>query len=91
MSAITIRREHTLGVEEAKRRVDRVAEDIGGRFRLTSRWDGDHLRVNGSGVTGRIVVEEQSVEIHVQMGFAMIMFRETIRSAIEESIDDYIT
>ena len=91
MSTIKIRREHTLGVDEAKRRVDQVAEDVGGRFRLTSRWEGDHLRVTGTGVTGRIIVEATSVEVFVQTGFAMMMFRETIRSAIEESIDDYIT
>ena len=91
MSAIRIRREHNLGVDEAKRRVDQVADDIGGKFRLTSTWEGDHLRVTGSGVTGRIVVEERSVEVHVQTGFAMMIFRETIRTAIEESIDDYIT
>lgn len=90
MSAIRIRREHSLGVDEAKRRVDMVAEDIGGKFNLTSRWEGDYLRVTGTGVNGRVVVAEQSVEVHVETGFAMILFRETIKTAIEDSIDDYI-
>ncbi len=90
MSAIKIRREHDLGVDEAKRRVDLVAEDIGGKFNLRSRWEGDYLRVKGTGVNGHVVVAEQSVEVHVETGFAMMMFRETIRSAIENSIDDYI-
>ena len=90
MSAINIRREHDLGVEEAKRRVDMVADDIGGKFNLTSRWEGDYLRVRGTGVNGRVVVAESSVEVHVETGLAMMMFRETIRSAIENSIDDYI-
>lgn len=90
MSAIKIRREHDLGVEEAKRRVDMVADDIGGKFNLTSRWEGDYLRVQGTGVNGQVVVMERAVEVHVETGFAMMMFRETIRSAIESSIDDYI-
>ena len=83
-------REHTLGIEEARRRVDLLAEELGTRLRLTHRWEGDHLRVSGTGVSGRIVVEESLVEVHVKTGIGMMMFRETIRSAIEGSIDDYI-
>lgn len=85
-----IRREHTLGVEEAKRRVDQVAEELGGKLNLTSRWEGNDLRVDGRGVTGRIVVEADSVEVHVTVGLPMLMLREPIRVAIEESIDHYI-
>ena len=85
-----IRREHTLGVEEAKRRVDQVAEELGGKLNLTSRWEGSDLRVDGRGVTGRIVVAADSVEVHVKVGLPMLMLREPIRIAIEESIDHYI-
>ena len=85
-----IKREHSLGVEEARRRVDQVADELGGKLGLTSKWKGDHLRVHGKGVSGRILVYEDSVEVHVHVGFAMMMFREPIRSAIEGSIDEYI-
>jgi putative polyhydroxyalkanoate system protein len=89
-NALKIRREHTLGVEEAKRRVDQVAEELGGKLNLTSRWEGDDLRVRGRGVTGRIAVAADSVEVHVKVGLPMLMLREPIRIAIEESIDHYI-
>ena len=36
------------------------------------------------------VVSDDSVEVHVHVGFAMMMLREPIRSAIESSIDEYI-
>jgi len=87
---LTIRREHTLGLDEARRRVDKVAEQLGGRLNLVSEWEGDYLRVTGQGVTGHIEVAEEVVEITVRMGFAMMIFREPIRSAIEGSIDEYI-
>ncbi len=87
---ITISRDHALGVDEAKRRLDKVADELGGRLKLTSRWEGNRLRVVGQGVSGHIDVDEVSVRIHVSMGLTMIMFRESIRSAIEGSIDEYI-
>ena len=85
-----IRREHKLGIEEAKRRVDQVAAELGGKLNLTSRWEGDHMRVKGRGVSGRILVTEESVEVHVTVGLPMLMLREPIRVAIESSIDHYI-
>ena len=86
-----IRRQHQLGIEEARRRVDRVAEELGGRLNLTGRWEGDHMRVSGRGVSGKILVSDSNIEIRVHLGLTMMLFRESIRSAIEESIDDYIT
>ena len=83
-------REHTLGIEEARRRVDQVAEELSGKLGLSYHWVGDHLEVNGTGVSGRIIVEESRVEVHVTTGLAMTMFREPIRNAIENSIDHFI-
>lgn len=89
-SEITINRDHTLGIDEAKRRVDKLADKLGGRLKLTACWEGNRLQVVGQGVSGHIDVDDVSVRIHVSMGFTMMMFRESIRSAIEGSIDEYI-
>ena len=89
-NSLTITREHALGVEEARRRVDKIAEEMGSRLKLTAEWEGDHLRVTGTGVSGHIAIAEDNVEIHITMAITMIMFREPIRSAIESSIDHYI-
>ena len=83
-------REHSLGIDEAKGRVDKVAEELGEKLNLTYRWEGDLLKVTGTGVSGRIIVEETRVEVHVRTGLAMMMLREPIRNAIESSIDHYI-
>ena len=85
-----IKRQHSLGAEEARRRIDQVADELGGKLGLTSEWEGDQLRVHGKGVSGRILVSDDSVEVRVHVGLAMMMLREPIRSAIESSIDEYI-
>lgn len=86
-----IRRDHTLGTEEAKRRVDKVAADLGNRFNLTSRWEGDNLRFTGSGANGRIAVTDDNVEIQIRLGLTLMMLEGAIKLAIENSIDEYIT
>lgn len=85
-----IRRKHSLGIQEARRRVERVAIDIGSRFNLTHAWDGDNLGFRGHGVDGNIEVTDESIEIHIKLGFALMMLQGAIRQAIENSIDQYI-
>ncbi len=85
-----IRRSHQLGVEEARRRADEIAEHLGRQFSLTSNWQGDHLVVSGNGVNGYLMVAEESVELEVRLGFALKLMEGPIRSAIENTIDEHL-
>ena len=49
---------------------------------------GDHLVVRGSGVNGYLLVEEDSLEIEVKLGFALKLMEAPIRSAIENAIEE---
>jgi len=83
-----IRRNHTLGIEEARVRADRVAADLKKQFSLRSAWQGDALHVKGNGVSGQLDVDEEHFEINVKLGFALKLMEGPIRSAIEKIIDE---
>ncbi len=85
-----IRREHSLGTTEARRRVDEIAADMGNRLNLSSEWRGDDLQVKGSGVDGTIAVSEDAIEIDINLGFAMKFMEGSIRTAIESTIDKHL-
>ena len=70
-----IRREHDLGLDEAKRRVDGVAADISQKFSLRSAWQGDALMFRGTGVNGQVSVAADSVEFIVELGFALMLIQ----------------
>lgn len=83
-----IRRNHELGLEEARNRADRIAAELQSQYSLRSAWHGDRLQVNGSGVNGHLVVDETSIELEVRLGFALKLMEGPIRTAIEETIDE---
>lgn len=85
-----IRRSHRLGLKEARRRADDIAEQLGRQYSLTSEWQGDYLRVSGSGVNGQLTVAEESIELEIRLGFALKLMEGPIRSAIESAIDDHL-
>ncbi len=83
-------RRHSLGIEEARKRANRVAETVGRQYSLRSRWQGDRLIVTGKGVNGHLEVADESIEMVVQLGFALRWLEAPIRNAIENAIDDHL-
>lgn len=85
-----IRRQHDLGIAEAKSRIEQVTADLEKRFSLQSEWQGDELCFRGSGVKGSVAVAEDSLEFDITLGFALMMLEPTIRSAINTALDKHI-
>jgi len=86
-----IRREHSLGKDEARIRVASVANELCDKYGLNASWDGDELKIAGSGIDGRIAVAEQSVDVNVRLGLALSMMSGVIRTSIEDALDKYLT
>lgn len=85
-----IRRQHDLGADEARSRVDKVAADLERQFSLKSEWRGDELHFRGAGAKGRVAVTEDSIEFNVELGFALMMMEPAIRSAVNKALDKHI-
>lgn len=83
-----IRRNHNLGVEEARKRADRVAADLKQQFSVSSTWQGDALHVKGNGVSGQLHVDDEHFELNVTLGFALKLMEGPIRTVIEKTIDE---
>jgi Putative polyhydroxyalkanoic acid system protein (PHA_gran_rgn) len=77
--SITINIPHTLGKAEARRRIasgfGRIREQLTGgalgRIEFQERWDEDRLHFEGTGLgqklTGRLDVEEDAVQMHLDL------------------------
>ena len=74
-----IRRNHNLGVEEARKRADRIAADLKDQFSARAEWHGNELHVEGSGVTGLLHVDETHFELEVKLSFALKLMEGPIR------------
>ena len=85
-----ITRSHDLGLDEVRQRVTALADSLCSQYSLQSSWRGDELEISGSGVSGKIAVAEQSVDVDVKLGFALKMLESTIRSSIESAMDKHL-
>ncbi len=77
-------------MDEARKRVANIADSLAGKYGLKTSWNGDSLDIKGSGVTGQIVVAEQSIDVEVKLGFALAMMESTIRTSLEDAMDKHL-
>ncbi len=85
-----IRREHHLGADEARSRVENVAARLERQFSLKSEWRGDELHFRGAGAKGRVFITDDSIEFNIELGLALMMMGPAIRSAIDSALDEHI-
>ena len=85
-----IQRDHDLGIDEARTRIEKVSARLERQFGLTSEWRGDQLHFRGAGAKGRVAVTDDSVEFDVNLGFALKMMEPTIRAAVNAALDEHI-
>ena len=85
-----LKKRHDLGLDEAKKRIDGVADKLHERFSVTADWDGDDLRVSGNGINGHIAVDEHTVLVELRLGLALMFLEGQIRSGIENAMDEHL-
>lgn len=87
MAQIDIRRTHGSSLKDAKAAVDKTAKAIAKRFDITSRWEGDTLHFQRSGVDGHIHVSKAEVHVHAELGFLFGMMKPMIEEEINKQLD----
>lgn len=85
-----ISKTHSLGTAEVRQRVDNLATALSGKYGLRTAWDGDDLKISGSGVDGHIAVADKSIDVDIKLGLALSMMESTIRTSIEDAIDEHL-
>jgi putative polyhydroxyalkanoate system protein len=89
MARIDIQREHSLQAAQARAVVDKVAARLGEKFGTSSRWEGDTLHFERSGVKGSISLEPAAVRVQAELGMLLSPMKGSIEQEIRRKLDEY--
>ncbi|GAP66993.1 putative polyhydroxyalkanoic acid system protein [Mizugakiibacter sediminis] len=89
MPSIDIQRKHGLGLKKARAVVEDIAYAMAERFEFESAWNGDTLLFERSGVRGGIVVAADSVRVHADLGFMLMLMKPAIEDEIRRHLDEH--
>lgn len=90
MARIHIEREHGLGLAEARRQIDQVAETLRNQLQARFHWEGDRLEFERSGAHGVIEVAEDRVTLDIRLGLLLRPLKGTIERTITEQLDSHL-
>jgi len=90
MAIITISRKHALSHKKAKAAADKIARDLQQRFALDYEWDGDEVRFERPGVSGRMIVAKDTISLEAQLGFLLSALKPAIEKEIRAQFDQLV-
>ena len=88
MSSIRVTRDHKLGREAARAEVECIARRVSDEFGADYAWQGDTLNFAHSGVSGRISITDDSLDLTIQLGWMLAALKEQIEHQIVGKIDE---
>lgn len=87
MADILITRQHDKGPEEARKIAERVADKLKRDFDMETRWEGETLHFERSGVTGALEMKPTEVQISAKLGLMLKPLKGRISQEIESFLD----
>jgi len=90
MAHIRLERTHGLGLEEARRQIDEIAESLRGKLQARSHWEGDHLIFERPGASGVIAVSADQVTLDIRLGLLLRPLKASIERTINEQLDAHL-
>ena len=94
MPDIHIEREHTLGLEQARKLAFRWAELAEEKFDMTCSYEegktSDLVSFSRAGVNGELKVTPDRFELDARLGFLLGVFKDRIESEIGKNLDELL-
>jgi putative polyhydroxyalkanoate system protein len=87
MPSISISRSHALTHRNAKDAAERLAKDLAQRFGLAWNWEGDHIRFERPGVSGRMHVGATTIRLDAKLGMLLGALKPAIEREIHAQLD----
>jgi len=87
MAKIHVTREHQIGLDAARAEVERIAQRIQDEYGADYCWEGDTLEFSRPGVSGHIVVTDNSIDLSIKLGLLLAPMKHQIEERIVAKID----
>ena len=87
MAKICIKREHQISREEAREKLEQVADTLRDKLEAECSWDGDTMKFKRRGASGSVDIRDRELEFNVNLSLALTPLKGTIEKIIHEELD----
>lgn len=90
MADIELTRSHSLGLDEGRNAVERVAQQLESDIGVDYQWDDNTLRFDGQAADGEIEVATDQIEILINLSAFLRPMRSKVKEEAESYLDRYL-
>ena len=90
MADINIIRSHSLGLDEGRAAVERVAQNLEDELGVDYQWAENTLQFDGQGADGHIEVESDAVHVAINLSAFLQPMRSRVKSEAEDHLDRHL-
>jgi putative polyhydroxyalkanoate system protein len=91
MADVTLTKQHSMTLAQAKKVAQKVANDMAKEYDLESEWDGDTLNFQRSGVKGFLEVNNKTMHVEITLGFLLKPFAGKFKETMNGNFDKLLT
>lgn len=91
MATIDITRNHSLSLDDAKKKAEDLAKGIADKFGIQWKWDGNTIRFDATsgaakGTKGEVSVSDKNVRVAIDLPFMLRVMKGTIEDKVNEKL-----
>ena len=89
MATISIERNHTLPLDQARAAIEKFEGDLK-RYGLKTEWNGNVAQLKGTGASGEIRIDQSKVKVEIKLGLlakAAGIDPTRVQASIEKRLD----
>ena len=92
MATIDIKRTHSIGLEEAKKKAENLARDMESELGIKWSWSGNSIKFDApsgaaKGANGSVDVDGSTVRVQIDLPFLLRAIKGTIESKVNDKLN----
>jgi putative polyhydroxyalkanoate system protein len=91
MAGFRLTKAYTMSRDEVRAAAKGLADSLEMEHGVRSRWEGDTVRITGSGVDGQMSFHDGLIDVSVKLGFLASMFESPLRREVQRYLDTHIS
>ncbi len=91
MAGFRLQKPYTMSKEEVREAAQGLAAKLERDHGVRSSWQGDCVKIKGSGIDGKLTFEDGNIDVSVKLGFLASAFQGVLRSEVQRYLDENIS